>query len=690
MTDLRVCTACAAIASIALAAGAYGDGGDSYGTAVDISGQFPGDFTGDTSDNTDKGEEFCPYTGTGAPDEWYKYTAAEDMVWTFDLCASSYDTKVYVYDADQEFLRIGCNDDSTSCEDTTMSKLWAVEMVAGHHYVIVVDGYDSEASGAYLMKVTEFEGCEQTCPPEGIEEGEPPCGDEYVDEYNGGCNSDPPVFSEILCGDTICGQGGTFLFTPPGEDPVLQRDTDWYEVETDTGKNLTWTGIAEFPLQLLVIFGGDGSCDEGSYTIIASGQGDPCSSMEVVAEEVPPGLYWMWAGPSVFEDFWACPLDYVATLTCEDVEVCDVECPEGSTPEGEPVCYPNYEDVTNAGCNGSPPYPFGSVSCEETICGTSGTYTYMDGETQYTYRDTDWFEFETQYGGDFDWDGVGEFPLLLFIIDSGDGSCVEGSYTQLDSFVASDACQMAMTDVDGVGPGVYWFLAMPGDWEWYPCGVEYYATLTCKEDIPCDLDCAPGSTDEGEEQCYTDYVDEYNGGCYSDPPVFMPIALDETICGYTGTFKLGGVPSRDSDWYEYESPGEELTFSVIAETKISAYIVDAGSGDCSDYSIVKSATADECDVAEAKAEVEAGTYWLVVLPSASSGIPCDTLYNATLTGGGGVTCPADITGDGVVDVLDLLEVLSQWGGSGTADINGDGIVDVLDLLEVLGAWGECP
>jgi len=54
-------------------------------------------------------------------------------------------------------------------------------------------------------------------------------------------------------------------------------------------------------------------------------------------------------------------------------------------------------------------------------------------------------------------------------------------------------------------------------------------------------------------------------------------------------------------------------------------------------------------------------------------------------------CPADITGDGVVDVLDLLEVLAQWGtsGAGGADITGDGIVDVLDLLEVLAAWGPC-
>jgi len=56
---------------------------------------------------------------------------------------------------------------------------------------------------------------------------------------------------------------------------------------------------------------------------------------------------------------------------------------------------------------------------------------------------------------------------------------------------------------------------------------------------------------------------------------------------------------------------------------------------------------------------------------------------------GGTPCPADVTGDGVVDVLDLLQVLSQWGGSGSADITGDGIVDVLDLIAVLSAWGPC-
>ncbi len=56
-------------------------------------------------------------------------------------------------------------------------------------------------------------------------------------------------------------------------------------------------------------------------------------------------------------------------------------------------------------------------------------------------------------------------------------------------------------------------------------------------------------------------------------------------------------------------------------------------------------------------------------------------------------CTTDVAppgGDGMVDVLDLLAILSVWGQSGVPeDINGDGIVDVLDLLEVLAAWGPC-
>ena len=53
-------------------------------------------------------------------------------------------------------------------------------------------------------------------------------------------------------------------------------------------------------------------------------------------------------------------------------------------------------------------------------------------------------------------------------------------------------------------------------------------------------------------------------------------------------------------------------------------------------------------------------------------------------------CIADVTGDALVNVNDLLTVIDQWGTSNDmADVNDDGIVDVTDLLEVIGNWGPC-
>lgn len=57
-------------------------------------------------------------------------------------------------------------------------------------------------------------------------------------------------------------------------------------------------------------------------------------------------------------------------------------------------------------------------------------------------------------------------------------------------------------------------------------------------------------------------------------------------------------------------------------------------------------------------------------------------------------CFGDITGDGSVDVSDLLALFSAWGSCPRgddcpADLTGDGFVDVSDLLALFGAWGPC-
>ena len=53
-------------------------------------------------------------------------------------------------------------------------------------------------------------------------------------------------------------------------------------------------------------------------------------------------------------------------------------------------------------------------------------------------------------------------------------------------------------------------------------------------------------------------------------------------------------------------------------------------------------------------------------------------------------CPADIDGDSVVNVNDLLALIAGWGSNdSTLDIDGDGVVAVNDLLMLISAWGPC-
>jgi|TARA_B110000495_G_C23031077_1_gene614096 hypothetical protein len=89
-----------------------------------------------------------------------------------------------------------------------------------------------------------------------------------------------------------------------------------------------------------------------------------------------------------------------------------------------------------------------------------------------------------------------------------------------------------------------------------------------------------------------------------------------------------------------------------------------------------------------QSEYDLGWPWGSVLVNLESGTIVADLGVASVD----TPCYADITQDGIVDVSDILEVISGWGYclDCPADINQDDLINVIDLLEIVSSWGPCP
>lgn len=288
-----------------------GVGGDDTGSATVVDG-LPYVDTGNTCAAADDYDEPCPWGGS-APDVVYAFTPAVDMFITIDLCESSYDTKVFVYENTAGNL-VACNDDG--CDGPNYPNPWlsyleCVPLSAGETYYIVVDGY-SQDCGDYVLRVEECvppQPCDVACPGEGVDENEPVCGVGYVDAFNGGCNSTPVAFSEIVCNVdpvVLCGESGTWY-----DGVSYWRDTDWWTFTLTEMRTVRLATCADFTVQTLLIIP-DPDC--GNYTYPYLVTADP--NVEAVIEAtLTPGTYWYWVGPQSYFDTVPCGSPYVTTIT---------------------------------------------------------------------------------------------------------------------------------------------------------------------------------------------------------------------------------------------------------------------------------------------------------------------------------------------------------------------------------------
>ncbi len=274
-------------------------GGDDISTATVIPG-MPYYDEGTTVGYTNDYDEVCPYTGSTAPDVVYEFTPGADMVVTIDLCASGYDTKVYVYEnSETPGSPFACNDDGCPGYRSLIEDL---TIFGGNTYYIVVDGYGGEA-GDYVLDMYEYEPPPPfECPPGASIEPED-CGD----DTNGGCNMTVPQFTTIACGDTVCGYSWASGST---------RDTDWYQLTLYQTTTVTLRGQANFPFILGFVDTSDCSMASALDPYVT---GNPEDVIEV-SREAGPGTYWIFASMTVY-DGYPCG-------TQNDYWI-EVDCPEG-------------------------------------------------------------------------------------------------------------------------------------------------------------------------------------------------------------------------------------------------------------------------------------------------------------------------------------------------------------------------
>lgn len=292
-------------------------GGDDINDATFIP-TLPYSDIGNTCNFLDDYDISCP-SGSISPDVVYLYIPTVDINITVDLCGSSYDTKTFILDSDLN--PVACNDDfyyDAIC-GWYVSFIENASLMGGQSYYIVIDGWDGDC-GDYVLNVTEYEPpppCEIICVADAVHEDEPMLVDEYIDAWNGGCNSVPPVFQDIYWSNTLegeawlCGVSGWYLLTVDGI-VYNYRDTDWFTATADDSGTMSFTVESEYPCYLFHMI-----VDEFCEYIIAQQTIADCGSPATLTVETNPGevIVW-WVGPTVFASPDGTPeFPYFATLT---------------------------------------------------------------------------------------------------------------------------------------------------------------------------------------------------------------------------------------------------------------------------------------------------------------------------------------------------------------------------------------
>jgi hypothetical protein len=148
------------------------------------------------------------------------------------------------------------------------------------------------------------------------------------------------------------------------------------------------------------------------------------------------------------------------------------------------------------------------------------------------------------------------------------------------------------------------------------------------DEVECVVPCPPGASSENEAQIPNEGADITNGGCNMLPatPLFTPITNGQTYCGQTNTYTVGTTNRRDTDWYRFDMSSPANTYWSVnitaqAEFALQVLLINAGSDNCTDYSIVAVATGIPCEIVNLTGDFPSGIYYIWMGPQTATGYP---------------------------------------------------------------------
>ncbi len=438
--------------------------------------------------------------------------------------------------------------------------------------------------------------CPGVCDAATAFENEPDCG-QPVDMTNPGCNGNPPLFTPVQCGDTIC---ATSFWEPASNG----RDLDWFELVLSETATMTWSVTGEFALETLLFVP---PCSEPNA--ISSAVAEACGTATIV-ECLAPGTYYFAVTPQLLPDSSVpCGASYAASLNCAP---CDVP-PNDSCSFAVPVAVPS--SISGTTINAF--YDFGVPFCGTPV-GGRGVWYQVPG-TGHTMT-------AAVCGPAVNFDAA----INVFCGGCGALFCVGGN--TFDPQCANPAgAQLTWCSA----PGETYFILVQG---LFGDTGDFVLDVTdgepCEDPLPCsncEMPCSLGATEEGEANCGLNEFGQpdtsFNGGCSANPPAFSPLACGQEICG---TAAFNGV-FRDDDWYSITIDQPSIiTWEVHTDFPAETFIAIPYPECPSMYPLVTGGEGERCEVVTLQTPcLLPGTYYLTVAPRFTGApVECGRQYRA--------------------------------------------------------------